>query len=454
MSDNYGVPTNGQLEKINILAKRTLSKDEVFSFHTKMIGDALLEDRLMQLSKPLLDVFKNDARTGIAFMLDHPWAGFMRPKPAYPYGRTYDATLKKSDGTLEGENWALFGDTYIVRGKEKDGVSTDGIIADIEDGTLFDVSIGFGFKNSTCSICGHEYYSGDCEHWRGQTYEGKLCFIIGKPPGWLGELSGVWDGAYPTAGVLSKDGSSEAQRPFVLLDDMPKEDLKKLPSDITTYGFYSATRGNAVTYFQKDDLAKGNVYKVPDLSNLKGGGKSVNEKTVKMLETFGVIFKEGETKIEDALCQLAEKWEIAEPAIKELRDNALELSLAKTAETGNAIGEALKTIETYMTQEQATTALGKELPADKVLSYAKDGEVYRTGLIDEALKMGVRAQGESFKQDTWAKNFELLSIQDIKDTMDTWQKQAKEEIPAGRQSQAGAGKGAGKQTIPDEFYKA
>jgi len=443
----FGVPTSGQLDKINALAKRTLDKSEVFSFHTKMIGDALLEDRLMQLSKPLLEVFKNDARTGIAFMLDHPWAGFMRPKPAYPYGRTYDATLKKSDGTLEGENWALFGDTYIVRGKEKDGVSTDGIIADIEDGTLFDVSIGFGFKNSTCSICGNEYYSGDCEHWRGQTYEGKLCFIVGKPPGWLGELSGVWDGAYPTAGVLSKDGSSEAQRTFVLLDDMPKEDLKKVPSDITTYGFYSATRGSAVTYFQKDDLAKGNVYQVggitlnptvdasvlaknlKDLSNLKGGGKSVSE--------------EAKTYTQEQVDTLT----------NEAVDKAVKEALEKTAETGNAIGEALKTVEAFMTQEQAVAALGKELPAEKVLSYAKEGEAFMTQLVNDAVAMGVRAQGNDFPAETWKSTFAGMGSQGIKDIMATFEKQAKEEIPAGRLTQAGAGKQVFRGEAPDDAFK-
>lgn len=174
----FGVPTAGQLEKINALAKRTLDKSEVFSFHTKMVGDALLTERLVQLS---------------------------------------------------------------------------------------------------------------------------------KPPGWLGELSGVWDGAYPTAGVLSKNGSSEAQRPFVLLDDMPKEDLKKVPSSITTYGFYSAVRGNAVTYFKKDDLVKGNAFTVPDLSNLKGGGKQVSEevKTYTQEEVDALLKEAADSAVKEALAKQA-----------------------------------------------------------------------------------------------------------------------------------------------------
>lgn len=447
---DFGVPTAGQLEKINALAKRTLSADEVFSFPTKMVGDALLKERLVQLSKPLLEVFRDNAKSGIAFMLDHPWAGFNRPKPAYPYGRTYDAILKRSDGTLEGENWALFGDTYIVRGKEKDGVSTDGIIADIEDGTLFDVSVGFGFNTSICSICGNEYYSGKCEHWRGQLYDDKLCYIIGKPPGWLGELSGVWDGAYPTAGVLSKDGSSEGPKPFILIDDMPREDLKKVPSDITTYGFYSAVRGDSVTYFKKDDLAKGNTFTVPDLSSLKGSDNKVSEKYSIVIGSLDAtkFVTEITQDAAGAKISLSESMLSEIPAVKTLLDKAVADALANAPKPEEPA-------EAYMTQAQAVEKLGKELPADKVLSCAKDGMAYRAELVEEALKSGVRAQADAFKKETWERNFELMSVQDIKDTMDTWQKQAKDEIPAGRTSSAGANQGAVTQSeLPDEAFQA
>ncbi len=433
---DFGVPTAGQLEKINALAKRTLSKDEVFAFSTKMVGDALLTERYMKLHKSLLEVFRNDARTGIAFMLDHPWAGFNRPKPAYPYGRTFDATLKKSDGEMEGENWALYGDVYIVRGKEKDGISTDVIIADIEDGTLFDVSVGFGFNTSICSICGNEYYSSKCEHWRGQDYDGQMCYIIGKPPGWLGELSGVWDGAYPTAGVLSKDGAGETQKAFILLDEMPREEVKKLPSDITTYCQYSSNRGSAMTYFKKDDLVKGNVFSVPDLSKPKGSDQKVNEELAnvteafkKMLESFGVEYKEGESTFSELCKQLAEKW-AAIPEVDAQEDD----------------------FKSYMTQEQATEKLGKELPADKVLTYAKEGMDYMAQLVDDAVAMGVRAQGNDFPAETWKNTFAGMGSQGIKDIMATFEKQAKEEIPAGRQSSA-FNQQTIAQTLPDDAFK-
>ena len=411
---DFGVPTAGQLEKINALAKRTLSKDEVFAFPTKMVGDALLPERYLKLHKSLLELYKTDAKAGVAFMLDHAWAGIQK---ALVYGRTFDASIKRSDGTVEGETWALHGYTYIVRGKEKDGISTDSIIADIEDGTLFDVSIGFGFETATCSVCGENYYR--CEHWRGREYEGQLCYIIAKPPGYLMELSGVFDGAYPTAGILSQMSLPEGQSELIQL---PDEELKKLPSGIMTYASYGSNSGRLLTYHKKDDLAKGNTFSVPDLSKPKGSDQEMSEPVTYTQEQVDALIKEAVDK-----------------AVAEALANAPAVDPPATPEA-------------FMTQEQATEKLGKELPADKVLTYAKEGMDYMTQLVEDAVAMGVRAQGNDFPAETWKNTFAGMSSQGIKDIMATFEKQAKEEIPAGRQSSA-FNQQTIAQTLPDDAFK-
>lgn len=411
---DFGVPTAGQLDKINALAKRALSKDEVFAFSTKMVGDALLTERYMKLHKSLLELYKTDAKAGVAFMLDHAWAGIQK---ALVYGRTFDASIKRSDGTVEGETWALHGDTYIVRGKEKDGISTDSIIADIEDGTLFDVSIGFGFETATCSVCGENYYR--CEHWRGREYEGQLCYIIAKPPGYLMELSGVFDGAYPTAGILSQMSLPEGQSELIQL---PDEELKKLPSGIMTYASYGSNSGRLLTYHKKDDLAKGNTFSVPDLSKPKGSDQEMSEPVTYTQEQV------------DAL-------------VKEAVDKAVAEALANAPAVDPPAAP-----EAFMTQEQATEKLGKELPADKVLTYAKEGMDYMAQLVEDAVAMGVRAQGNDFPAETWKNTFAGMGSQGIKDIMATFEKQAKEEIPAGRQSSS-LSQQAIAQTLPDDAFK-
>jgi len=419
LKKQYGTPTPPQLEKINYLAKRNLSKEEVFVFPTKMVGDALIVERCMQLHKSLLEVYRNDAQKGVAFMLDHPWAGFFsRPKPAYPYGRTFDAVLRKSDGIPEGEKWALYGDVYIVRNKEKDGISTDAIISDIEDGTLFDVSIGFGFQKAICSICGNDYFSNECEHFTGVIYDDKLCYIVGCPPGWLGELSAVWDGAYPTAGILSKESyPSEEQVPFVLLHEMPQEDAKKMRGNAPIYGCYSSARNTMTAFLKKEDIVKGNVFNVPDLSKVRGGVKTVNEKTINLLEALGMPYKEGETNLADVLSTIAEKW-----------------------------GDAL--------QSFALMPEDAEVPFEKWQFYAQEGKKYITDIVNDAIAMGVRALGNNFPADTWKNRLSEMSASEIKDIMATWERMAKEDIPAGRKTQAGAIEPEPKSTnIPEEFFK-
>jgi hypothetical protein len=215
----FGVPTNEQLAKINKLAKRTLSADEVFVFPGKLAGDMIIPDRYVQLTHELLRVFLNNAQSGVSLLLDHSWHadGLWglggRPRAAIPYGRTFDARLDKS--SIDGETVELNADHYIVRGMSIDGVSTDDLIAGIESGTLFDSSIGFNYNVGACSVCGENYFNSDkCEHRAGKTYEVEidgvnknvLCYIKAQPPGALWENSLVFDGAYPTAGVLSKAG--------------------------------------------------------------------------------------------------------------------------------------------------------------------------------------------------------------------------------------------------------
>lgn len=421
LTRQFGVPTPSQLEKINALAKRPLSKEEVFVFSSKMIGDAMIYHPWpVTLHKSLLEVFKQDALTGVAFMLDHSWAGFFaRPKPAYPYGRTFDARLRKGD--MEGENWALYGDVYLVRGKEKDGVSTDAIIADIEDGTLFDVSIGFGNSLDECSICGNNIWDGSkCEHWPGKEYDGQLCYIIAKPPGYLMELSGVFDGAYPSAEILSATGGLSYS----------SGDMQLIPS-FTKFGgpvaqtcrVYSAAKGRLLTFAKHAQVEK------------------------KLFALGGQLLgKESDSKV-DSKVYTKEELDALDTLVKE----AIEKTQKEALDTIQATAEPLKV---FMSQEQATEVLGKEYDADTILKFAKEGIQYREELIQDAIEWGIRAQGNDFPADAWR---QLLSesgrtIEAIKDFREQFRKQAEASIPAGRASAPSTKEKLEKKAIPDEAY--
>lgn len=422
------MPTPSQLEKINKLAKRPLSADDVFVFTSKMVGDMIIPGRFMQIHKSLLEVFKEDTKQGIAFMLDHSWAGFARPKPALTYGRSFDGIIRRGDA--EGEKWALYGDFYIVRGREKDGISTDQIIADIEDGVLFDTSIGWGADTYECSICGNDYRNyRQCEHIAGRTYDDKLCYIIAKPPGFLMENSGVFDGAYPTAGILSADGSMSAETDLLVV-----EDLKSIRTGVPLINTYSAHKNKLVTFIKKEDIEKKTYVSVrdalvgvgiqtadegrsDDMDVLKELG--LDPEQVEKVDDKGILMKNG-----SHYCLVkAEKLEL-------LGDIQEFVTLVEsTDKTVQEIGEALQSIAT-LTQENA--ALKQENESLKPL--AEDGKKYRQDLIEETLEWGVRAQGDKFDNETWK---QLLSedgrkLDTIKAFRDQFKEQAKEAIAAGK----------------------
>lgn len=434
MSVKFGTPTEEQLAKINSFAKRTLSADEVFCFPNKLAGDMIIPDRYIKLSKELLEVFMANAKSGVSLLLDHSWCpdGFFglggRPKAAIPYGRTFDARLEVSD--VEGETVALNADHYMLRGVEIDGISTDNLIQSIEAGTLFDTSIGFNFSKGTCSVCNKEYYSSDCRHFAGRTYEVEgedgvirnvLCYVTAKPPGALWENSFVFDGAYPTAGVLSKAGEiiENQNGIFEVVTELKGIDPAK--QLVATY----SNRAGITTFVKKSDHKK--IYSM-DNGKSKEGGK-MNEEVLAILTTFGIEVEEGKTlSVEEIKTLLTEKFKESIPLT----------GIEETPE--------------YLSKEKATEALGNEMSADEVLKFAKEGVAYHKQVVEEAIAMGVKAMGNDFPAETWKNTFATMGTVAIKDIAKTWETQAQNSISTGRLTEP-KGEGEKQADYPDEAFK-
>jgi hypothetical protein len=475
----YGTPSAEQLAKINKLARRKLSESEIFVFPSKLAGDMIIPDRYVQLTKELLDVFAANANKGVSFLLDHSWknGGFLgvggRPKPAIPYGRTFESQF--GPPTEEGETLSLNGSTYMLRGVDIDSINTDGLIRSIEGGTLFDTSIGFGFNVGICSICGNDiFHSDDCPHYPGETYKIKdengsekevLCWIKANPPGGLYEHSGVFDGAYPGSLILSASAGDVLENEHGIYEViMDLKDIDPSKPIIATYSprvglLTMVKKGNHQKKFGVSGLiehakasatSRDNIFAIGDklgisrdqvknIANLvlEGDENNMSKETMAILTKLGIKLEEGKEYTE------AEALSMVEAMQKKTQD---QIDAAKVAANVPAPVP-------FMAQQQATEKLGKEMSADDVLKLAKEGQNYRDELVKEALKMGVRAQGESFKQETWERNFALMEVQDIKDTMSTWEAQAKAAIPGGRQTDPASGQGQAKAEIPDEAYK-
>lgn len=390
----YGKPTAKQLAKINKLSKRPLSEDEVFVFTAKLIGDGIVPSRMSKISLPLLREFKKDALTGVSFLIDHPWAGFFgRPKAAIPYGRTFDAVLRElsPDERVNDETIALFADHYIVRGIEIDGIKTDSIISLIETGIGFDTSIGWYAEKPLCSICSNDIR--DCEHWPGEKYDEGVCLILWHPPGGLMENSLVFDGAYPSAGVLSNTGHGyEVNNAFDVVDN-----IKDIPADTKVYATYSSSKGRLLYYVQKG-CSKTHSIVVPNA-------------VITLTDTEDAS-KEGDVKVEE-----------------------FEIKLSKET-VQSLFGDVPENIES------------------KLVTLAKDGIRYRNDLIQEALEWGVRALGNDFDVEATKK---LLSedgrtIDDIKSHIELYKKIANQVLNPGRKTEPYVADEK-VSNLPDEAFK-
>jgi hypothetical protein len=448
MMSKFGVPTEEQLAKINKLAKRTLSADEVFAFSGKSAGDMLIPNRFTRISKELLQVMADDAKKGVSFMLNHNWSSWGGIQ-GIPYGKVFDGELKVS--LEDNEATELHLSKYIVRDDEiVDGVSANALIKRIETGILSDTSVTFSTDTMVCSICGKNYFSRECSHWRGAKYEmedgtTKTCTVTAMPPSIiipynnnaLYEESIVWDGAYPGAMVSQAKDGDIIELPtgnFAVLGD--KEELPDNTAFLNKYH-----NGNILTMVKKSDHKKVHNLGGIDEGRKEGVKKLMNEKLQKMLKDFGMSVEETEKlTVDDAseiLNQLAEKW-----------DNKVEEIKASV----EPVMAQLDSTEEFLSKETVKEKLGTELTADNVLNLAKEGQEYRKQLIDDTIAMGVRAMGNEFKAETWKVTLSTMESSAIKDIMANFETQAKNNIPDGRQTDANAGMGV-KVSPPDEAFK-
>ena len=181
-----GVPNAVQLEKINALAKGTMTAEQVYVFSVRLCDDQVDRDFERFDTEALPTLAK--LFVGKSGIVDHKWSA------GGQLARIFDTEIMEEDGVTGIKAWA-----YIRRGG-----AGDEWIADIEAGIKKEVSVGCAMGLSVCSICGSEY--GSCGHRKGEYYEGDLCCAILREPVDAYEFSFVAVPAQRSAGVLKGMG--------------------------------------------------------------------------------------------------------------------------------------------------------------------------------------------------------------------------------------------------------
>ena len=183
---SVGVPNAQQLEKINALAKGSLTEEQVYVFSVLLCDDQVDRDFERFDTAALPELAK--MFVGKSGIVDHRWSAEGQ------LARIFDTEILEENGVTGIKAWA-----YIRRGG-----AGDEWIADIEAGIKKEVSVGCAMGRSVCSVCGGEY--GSCGHRKGEYYEGERCCAVLKEPVDAYEFSFVAVPAQREAGVLKGMG--------------------------------------------------------------------------------------------------------------------------------------------------------------------------------------------------------------------------------------------------------
>lgn len=188
---------NNDLALINQLAKTQLTEDQLYTFSVRLCDNEIDRDFERFRGDDLAAL--GELMLGKSGIFDHQWSAEGQTARIY---RT-EVVREPAVLTAAGDPYCwLKGWAYMLRSEK----NAD-LIREIEAGIKKEVSVGCSMARSVCSICGDD--SGGCEHIRGQSYQGRLCFRELQEPVDAYEWSFVAVPAQRKAGILKRFGQSQ-----------------------------------------------------------------------------------------------------------------------------------------------------------------------------------------------------------------------------------------------------
>ena len=433
-------PTPEQLAKINKFAKEPLSADDVYVHKFRLIGTKFMQNRNLQIDRSLLDRYLPFVENGdVVQIADHSFGGgggFINVNSlvTLPFGRFFEGNI-----VHDGQNYQLDGSMYMKAGQKTyvGDFTTDDINQQLDAGILHDNSVSISWGFSECSICHNDIRDYEqCRHWPGKFYDvdggarREQCFVIAKPAppprednSTMIENSIVCAGAYPDAGVLSAKPSNnegECGKPLTSLNNIA--DLKLVNKETPVFCCLSSTSATfqiesgfersagELHYLYHEMYSDGELPEGWTMAKLTQAHKDVVKR----------IFDEGNLHVmTDAL------------------DGSLNDSLKAKSKKGSE-GSMMTTeekqafdkltadntqLKTDLTAKDTTIA---ELTAkvDELTPQAELGKKYREDTIENAIKAGIRDQGNEFDEDAFREMFKELDIEKVKSFAEKWEASA------------------------------
>ena len=359
-----------EMEQVNKFTRHKLTADEVYIFPVVMCDNELDRDNEYFTADTLNQLA--DRFIGKTVICDHDRKNINQVARIFSTEVVHNPSVKTFNGQ---DLYQLTCRAYMLKNE-----STQPIINNIEAGIYKEVSVNCAVASQKCSICGQEYYSGNCIHWRGHSYEGKKCILSLSEATDAYELSFVAVPAQPGAGVTKWYKGDEALKKKGMNNTM--EEYGKIKSALAELGV------------DLDGIAKSE-------------GKAENE-----LPSMGAILA----------------------AVKKSFPNA-----AKSEDAFLTASAVKSAVGKEMTSEEV---IGLIKSANESAEKAKLYDDIKSKAIDNAVKSGVKAKGEAFSEDRYRKIFDSFSVDEINEQSKEWENEAKSLIPTGRKSEDAAAKGA------------
>lgn len=360
--------------------------------------------------------YARDAQAGVAFMNSHRTGG-LASDAELPLGQTISGTFRRAAGEgAQAEPARVLVEAYTLRGyapNGSDSITSDVFLDGLRAGLIRDVSIGFygGSYRCALSFCGRSWL--DCPHWPGFEYDvpdkdGRATGEREVATVWienarLAEVSAVYDGATPGAVILEVKASRAAEA-----GELPAKTARLLEAR------YRLALPGARTVVAGADLTP-TPPEGGDMDPLDG------------------------RQTPDPPEPSPDDPRPTQPAIEAQEGRILAADEFALAETVRQRAGA---------PEGATVRwLCDEL--QRLRPLADEGRTYRADLVDQALREGVRAQGDGFPIETYRALLAGAPIDQVKQIRDSLKAKGDERFPGGRQTEDTAERSATNGTVPE-----
>ncbi len=156
----------GDIDLINNYTRRKMSEDEVYVFTVVLCDNDIDRDYERFTVESLTELEKLFVgKTGV---FDH------NPKAKNQTARIFSCKVEVVEGkknTIGDDYFRLVAKAYMpISDKNQD------LRLAIDSGIVKEVSVGCRVEETRCSICGKVLNSMECNHYKGETYNGKLCY--------------------------------------------------------------------------------------------------------------------------------------------------------------------------------------------------------------------------------------------------------------------------------------